>query len=55
MRALQTRSALWQAPGFARADIARFLQLDRELSLPVLTTDRRWKTLDLGLEVTLIR
>jgi PIN domain nuclease of toxin-antitoxin system len=41
--------------GVARADIARFLQLDRELSLPVLTTDRRWKTLDLGLEVTLIR
>jgi ribonuclease VapC len=31
------------------------LQLGRELSVPVLTTDRRWKTLDLGVEVTLIR
>jgi ribonuclease VapC len=31
------------------------LQLAQELQLPVLTTDRRWKTLDLGVEVTLIR
>jgi len=31
------------------------LQLARELKLPALTTDRRWKTLDLGVEVTLIR
>ena len=31
------------------------LQLGRELNVPVLTTDRRWKALDLGVEVTLIR
>src|SRR5471032_3026376 len=31
------------------------LQLARELHVPVLTIDRRWKTLDLGVEVTLIR
>jgi ribonuclease VapC len=31
------------------------LQLARELNVPVLTTDRRWSTLDLGVEVTLIR
>ena len=31
------------------------LQLARELHAPVLTTDRRWTALDLGVEVTLIR
>ncbi|HEY2708698.1 MAG TPA: type II toxin-antitoxin system VapC family toxin [Caulobacteraceae bacterium] len=31
------------------------LQLAEELKLPVLTTDRRWKTLDLGIEIRLIR
>jgi ribonuclease VapC len=31
------------------------LQLAQEFHVPVLTTDRRWKTLDLGVEVTLIR
>ena len=31
------------------------LALGRELGVPVLTTDRRWKTLDLDVEVTLIR
>jgi len=31
------------------------LALAEELGLPVLTTDRRWKALDLGVEVTLIR
>jgi len=31
------------------------LQLAQELRVPALTTDRRWKTLDLGVEVTLIR
>jgi len=31
------------------------LQLGRELNVPVLTTDTRWKSLDLGVEVTLIR
>jgi ribonuclease VapC len=31
------------------------LQLARELHVPVLTTDTRWKSLDLGVEVTLIR
>jgi len=31
------------------------LQLARELDLPVLTTDRRWASLDVGVEVRLIR
>jgi len=31
------------------------LALAEELSLPVLTADRRWKTLNLGIEITLIR
>lgn len=31
------------------------LQLARELGVAVLTTDRRWQTLDLGVEVILIR
>ena len=31
------------------------LQLARELNVPVLTTDRLWKSLDLGVEVMLIR
>ena len=31
------------------------LALARELGLPVLTSDRRWKELDLGVEVRLIR
>jgi len=31
------------------------LQLAQEFRVPVLTTDRRWKTLDLGVEVILIR
>jgi PIN domain nuclease of toxin-antitoxin system len=31
------------------------LQLGRELGVPVLTTDRRWKDLDLGVEVVVIR
>ena len=31
------------------------LALAEELGLPVLTSDRRWTTLDLGVEVTLIR
>ncbi|MEJ0064961.1 MAG: type II toxin-antitoxin system VapC family toxin [Caulobacteraceae bacterium] len=31
------------------------LALAQELSLPALTGDRRWKSLDLGVEVTLIR
>ena len=31
------------------------LALAQELSLPALTGDRRWKTLDLGIEITLIR
>ncbi len=31
------------------------LQLARELGLPVLTTDRRWADLDIGVEVRLIR
>lgn len=31
------------------------LALAQELSLPAMTGDRRWKDLDLGVEVTLIR
>jgi PIN domain nuclease of toxin-antitoxin system len=31
------------------------LALAQELGLPALTADRRWKTLDLGVEVALIR
>ena len=31
------------------------LALAQELGLPTLTADRRWKTLDLGVDVTLIR
>ena len=31
------------------------LQLGREPGVPVLTTDRRWKDLDLGVEVVVIR
>jgi ribonuclease VapC len=31
------------------------LQLAMEFGVPVLTTDRRWQTLDLGVEVTVIR
>ena len=31
------------------------LQLGRELGVPVLTTDRRWKDLDVGVEVVVIR
>jgi ribonuclease VapC len=31
------------------------LQLGRELGVPVLTTDRRWKDFELGVEIILIR
>lgn len=31
------------------------LQLAQELGVPALTTDQRWATLDIGVEVTLIR
>jgi PIN domain nuclease of toxin-antitoxin system len=46
--------AITRGKGVSLAD--RFcLALARELRLPVLTTDRRWKDLDLGVEVRVIR
>lgn len=40
--------------GVSLAD-AFCLSFARELGLPAVTGDRKWKTLDLGVEVTLIR
>ncbi len=46
--------AATRAAGISMAD-AFCLALAKQRNLPVLTADRAWKALDLGVEVTLIR